>query len=88
MVGRGYVINECWKRLRNKCWMRLCNPERLISSEGVTKVGIELLGQLKRENKKEKGRKRESEKKDKPAHLIIRFLCVFVSDCICQSQSI
>ena len=36
-VGRGYVMNV---------GKRLCNPERLIS-QGVTKVGIELLGQLK-----------------------------------------
>ena len=35
-----------WQRLCNECWKRLCNPEQLIS-EGVTKVGIELLGQLK-----------------------------------------
>ena len=37
-VGRGYVINVGKK---------LCNPERLIS-QSVTKVGIELLGQLKK----------------------------------------
>ena len=35
-VGRGYIIKE---------WKRLCNPEQSVS-QGVTKVGIELLGQL------------------------------------------
>ena len=39
-VGRGYVMNV---------GKRLCNPERLIS-QSVTKVGIELLGQLKNQS--------------------------------------
>ena len=45
-VGFGW-FGMVWQRLCNECWKRLCNPEQSVS-ESVTKVGIELLGQLKK----------------------------------------
>ena len=44
---RQRLCNECWQRLCNECWKRLCNPQQSVS-QSVTKVGIELLGQLKK----------------------------------------